>query len=76
MRETRDVDRLDSHPLFRPSRSSRTSCPSRGAMLRLAGAKNPVLYFVSPPSRLIACTVLDRRMIGTLHGYSHDCKAR
>ena len=73
-RERRDVDRLDSPPLFRPSRSSRmsrlsrTSRPPRVAMLRLAGVKNPVLYFVSPSSGLIACTGLDRRMIGTLHG--------
>jgi hypothetical protein len=48
----------------------------RVAMLCLARVKNPVLYFVSPPSRFITSRVLDRRMIGTLHGYSHDCKAR
>ena len=41
---------------------------SRVAMLCLARVKNPVLYFVSPPSRFITCRVLDRRMIGTLHG--------
>ena len=67
MREARDVDRLDSPPLFCPSRSSRPSRQSRVSSLRLAGVKNPVLYFVSPLSRLIVCTVLDRRMIGTLH---------
>src|SRR5207344_451060 len=39
--------------------------PDQPDSLCLARVKNPVLYFVNPPSRFITCRVLDRRMMGT-----------